>query len=190
MDFFAFDKAYLDKLRAGDAATQHHFASYFGRFLRIRLRARRLAPDKIDDLVQDTLLKVIVKVHQDAVRQPECFGSFVNSTCNNVLREYYRSCSKNEQEEPVEVPDKVLNLDGLLVTKETAENVRRVLGEMPERDRRILRSLFFEEKDKNEICQDFGVRRDYLRVLVLRAKGRFRDLYQRGQSGSERWANG
>jgi RNA polymerase sigma-70 factor (ECF subfamily) len=77
-----------------------------------------------------------------------------------------------------------------LVTKETAENVRRVLGEMPERDRRILRSLFFEEKDKNEICQDFGVRRDYLRVLVLRAKGRFRDLYQRGQSGSERWANG
>ena len=67
MDFFAFDKAYLDKLRAGDAATQHHFASYFGRFLRIRLRARRLAPDKIDDLVQDTLLKVIVKVHQELV---------------------------------------------------------------------------------------------------------------------------
>jgi len=192
VDFFAFDKAYLDKLRAGDAATQHHFASYFGRFLRIRLRARRLAPDKIDDLVQDTLLKVIVKVHQDAVRQPECFGSFVNSTCNNVLWEYYRSCSKHqqEQEEPMDLPDKVLNLDGLLVTKEIAEHVRRILGEMPERDRRILRSLFFEEKEKDEICQDFGVKRDYLRVLVLRAKGKFRDLYQRDQDGSEKRANG
>lgn len=191
MDFFAFDRAYLDKLRAGDPATQHHFASYFGRFLRIRLRARRLAPDKIDDLVQDTLLKVIVKVHQDAVRQPECFGSFVNSTCNNVLREYYRSRSKIQQgqKEPGEVPDKVLNLDGLLVTKETAEHVRRVLGEMSERDRRILRSLFFEEKDKEEICQDFGVKRDYLRVLLLRAKGKFRDLYQKDRDGSETWAN-
>src|ERR1700752_761955 len=50
MDFFSFNKAYVDKLRAGDAATQHHFASYFGKFLRIRLRARRLSPDRIDDL--------------------------------------------------------------------------------------------------------------------------------------------
>jgi len=180
VDFFAFDSAYLEKLRAGDPATQHHFASYFGKFLRIRLRARRLSPDKIDDLVQNTLLKVIVKVYQNAVRQPECFGSFVNSTCNNVLREYYRDSAKNQPSEDgsLEVPDKVLNLEGLLASKETARHVRRVLDELPERDRRILRSLFFEEKDKDEICEDFGVKRDYLRVLVLRAKDKFRVLYK------------
>jgi RNA polymerase sigma-70 factor, ECF subfamily len=180
VDFFAFDSAYLEKLRAGDPATQHHFASYFGKFLRIRLRARRLSPDKIDDLVQNTLLKVIVKVHQNAVRQPECFGSFVNSTCNNVLREYYRDSAKNQLsgDGSIEIADKVLNLDGLLASKEAARNVRRVLDELPERDRRILRSLFFEEKDKDEICEDFGVKRDYLRVLVLRAKDKFRVLYK------------
>jgi RNA polymerase sigma-70 factor (ECF subfamily) len=186
VDFFAFDKVYLQKLRDGDPSTEHHFASYFGRFLRIRLRARRLPPDRIDDLVQETLLKVIIKVHQDAVRQPECFGSFVNSTCNNILQEHYRSSLKNQPvgDGQAEVADKVLDLDGLLVTQETAEHVRRILDDLPERDRRILRSLFFEEKDKDVICREFGVKRDYLRVLVLRAKDKFRALYQKDQNGN------
>ena len=180
MDFFPFDKVYLDKLRAGDAETQHHFASYFGRFLRIRYRARRLPADVIDDLVQDSLLRVMIKVHDGGVRQPECFGAFVNSVSNHVLLEYFRNSSKNRhaEDEPTEVPDKVLDLDGLLVTQETVERVRKVLGQLPERDRRILRRLFFDEEDKDLICNEFGVNRDYLRVLVLRAKDKFRVLYK------------
>lgn len=180
MDFFAFDKSYLDKLRAGDPATQHHFASYFGRFLRIRYRARRLPPDVIDDLVQDTLLRVVIKVHKGEVRQAECFGAFVNSVSNHVLLEYFRQASKNHHsgDEPIEVADKVLDLDGLLVTQEMVERVRQVLGQLPEKDRRILRRLYFDEEDKDSICNEFGVDRDYLRVLVLRAKGKFRVLYK------------
>lgn len=179
MDFFAFDKSYLDKLRASDPETQRHFAFYFGRFLRIRFRARRLPPDVIDDLVQDTLLRVMTKVHKGEVRQAECFGAFVNSVSNNVLLEHFRQASKNHhgEDELVEVPDKVLDLDGLLVTRETVEHVRRVLGKLPERDRRLLKRLFFDEEDKDTICNEFGVDRDYLRVLVLRAKGKFRVLY-------------
>jgi RNA polymerase sigma-70 factor, ECF subfamily len=192
VDFFAFDKVYLEKLRQGDPATEHHFASYFGRFLRIRLRARRLPPDRIDDLVQETLLKVMIKVYQDAVRQPECFGSFVNSTCNNIVQEHYRRSSRDQPMEdgPTEVAGKVLDLDNLLVTEETVVHVRRILGELPERDRRILRSLFLEEKDKDAICREFGVKRDYLRVLVLRAKGKFRALYEKDQNGNGGGASG
>lgn len=179
MDFFRFDKSYLDRLRAGDPETQRHFAMYFGRFLRIHFRARRLPPDVIDDLVQDTLLRVMIKVHKGEVRQPECFGAFVNSVSRNVLMEHFRR-SKNSHvdDEPVEVPDKVLDLDGLLVTQETVEHVRKVLSQLPEKDRRILKRLYFEEEDKDSICNEFGVNRDYLRVLVLRAKGKFRGLYK------------
>lgn len=180
MDFFPFDKLYLDRLTAGDPPTQHHFASYFGRFLRIRFRARRLRADVIDDLVQDTLLRVVLKVHKGEVRQPECFGSFVNSVSNHVLLEYFREASKNSRgdSEAVEVPDKVLDLEGLLVTQETVAHVRSVLAQLPEKDRRILRRLFFDEEDKDSICNEFGVTRDYLRVLVLRAKDKFRVLYK------------
>jgi len=180
VDFFPFDKPYLDRLKGGDSPTQHHFASYFGKFLRIRFRARRLPSDAIDDLVQDTLLRVMIKVHKGEVRQAECFGAFVNSVSNNVLMEHFRR-SKNSRtdEEPVEVPDdKVLNLDDLLITQETVALVREVLRQLPKRDRLILKRMYFDEEDKDVICIEFGVDRDYLRVLVLRAKDKFRVLYK------------
>ncbi len=48
------------------------------------------------------------------------------------------------------------------------------LDEMPERDRDLLRQIFFEERDKDIICREMHVNPEYLRVLVHRAKGRFR----------------
>jgi RNA polymerase sigma-70 factor (ECF subfamily) len=36
-----------------------------------------------------------------------------------------------------------------------------------------------EEKDKDEVCEQFGVDRDYFRVLLHRAKDKFRVLYQK-----------
>lgn len=192
MDFFAFDKAYVDKLREGDPATERHFAAYFGEFLRIRLRVRRLSSDAIDDLVQETLLRVMRIVLQGGVRQPECFGSFVNSICNNILLEHYRSSAKNQPKDfgQIDVPDRVVDLEGLLVTEETARLVRRILEELPKRDRNILRSMFFEEKEKDAICQEYGIERDYLRVLVHRAKDKFRALYEMDQAGSARGVGG
>ena len=186
MDFFAFDKAYVDKLRDGDPETESHFVAYFGRFLRIRMRARRLAADAIDDVVQDTLLRVMRKVHEGGVRQPECFGSFVNSVCKYRLQEHYRSSKKEQSMDDVhavEVVDKVLDLEGLLITQETAKCVRRILEEMPERDRMILQRLFFDDMDKDAICAEFGIDRDYLRVLVHRALDKFRVLYKKDRNG-------
>jgi len=94
------------------------------------------------------------------------------------MEHFRRSKNSHAGEEPVEVPDKVLDVDGLLVTQETVVRVRRILGQLPEKDRRILRRLYFEEEDKDSICNEFGVNRDYLRVLVLRAKDKFRGLYK------------
>ena len=35
-------------------------------------------------------------------------------------------------------------------------------------------AMFLEERSKDEICREFGVDREYLRVLVHRAKNRAR----------------
>jgi RNA polymerase sigma-70 factor (ECF subfamily) len=37
-----------------------------------------------------------------------------------------------------------------------------------------LKAVFLEDADKSEVCRRFDVNRDYLRVLVHRAKIRFR----------------
>ena len=184
VDFFVFDKSYVERLRAGDRSTEDHFVAYFEQLLRIKLRARTLTSDKVEDLRQETFIRVIAAVRREGgVRQPERFGAFVNSICNNVLLEHYRSSAKNQPLDEVhfEIPDKVLDLEGMLVTKESSERVRQVLNDMPQKDCDLLRALFFLDMEKDDICRELGVDRDYLRVLVHRAKDKFRVLYEKDQ---------
>ena len=193
MEFFTFSKEYVELLRQGDPVTEQHFVAYFEQLLRIKLRSRMLASDKVEDLRQETFIRVIAAVRKDGgVRQPERFGAFVNSICNNVLLEYYRSSTKNQPMEEVhmDIPDKILDLEGMLVTKQSAEQVRRILDAMPKRDRDLLRAIFLDDKEKDAVCREFGVDREYLRVLVYRAKDKFKALYEKGQIGVARRATG
>jgi RNA polymerase sigma-70 factor (ECF subfamily) len=193
VEFFAFDGAYVERLREGDPSTEQHFVAYFGQLLRIKLRSRLLPYDKVEDLQQETFIRVIANLRKDGgVRQPERFGAFVNSICNNVLREHYRSNSKYQpmEEAHMDIPDKVLDLEGMLVTKQSAEQVRRILDGMPKRDRDLLRAIFLEEREKDSVCRELGVDREYLRVLVYRAKDKFKALYEKGQMGIARRVTG
>jgi RNA polymerase sigma-70 factor (ECF subfamily) len=193
VEFFTFDKAYVERLRQGDTPTEQHFVAYFGQLLRIKLRSRTLTSDKVEDLSQETFIRVIAALRKDGgVRQPERFGAFVNSICNYVLQEHYRSSAKSQpiEDAHMDIPDKVLDLEGMLVTKQSAEQVRRILDAMPKRDRDLLRSIFLEEKEKDSVCRELGVDREYLRVLVHRAKDKFKALYEKGQMGMARRAIG
>ncbi len=183
MDFFTFDKAYIERLRDGDQATEDHFFVYFEKLLQIKLRARAIGTDRVEDLKQDTFIRVIAAVKQGGVRRPERFGAFVNSVCNNVLLEYYRSLGKNRQMDDTheEIPDKAPDQEGMMVSKQCSEQVRKILSALPARDRELLRAVFLEEKDKDTVCRDFGVDRSYLRVLLHRAKEKFKAVYEKAE---------
>ena len=58
------------------------------------------------------------------------------------------------------------------------EQVERVLAMLPEKDRDLLKQVFWQERGRDEICRDFGVDRNYLRVLVHRAKSRVREILE------------
>ena len=187
LELYAFDKTYVDQLRAGEPSTERHFVSYFGYLLNLMLRARRLPPERVDDVRQETLSRVIAVLRREGgIRQPERFGAFVNSVCKNVLRENTRDWHRTEalQRDHLESPrqDKVIDIERALISEEARRKVREILAEMKERDCDLLRAVFLEEKDKDEICQQFGVDRQYLRVLLHRAKERFRSSFQ-GEPG-------
>ncbi|MGB9464390.1 MAG: sigma-70 family RNA polymerase sigma factor [Candidatus Acidiferrum sp.] len=185
MELFAFTREYVERLREGDPSTEQHFVAYFDQLLRIKLRAKMLASETVEDLRQETYIRVLVTLRKDGVRQPERFGAFVNSICNNVLMEFYRSSSRTTplDETHLEKPDPGMSLDGLLVTKQSKERVRQVLEELPKKDRDLLWAFFLEEKEKDEVCVQFGVDRDYFRVLLHRAKDKFRVLYEKDREG-------
>ena len=187
MQFQAFDASYVDRLRSGDFRTQDHFVAYFSELIKLKLRARLRSPQAIEDVRQETFVRVFAALQSPGgIRQPERLGAFVNSICNNVLLEQYRASSRASslEDEPAnELPDPGCDVWGTVAARQMEEKVREILEEMPERDRRILRSVFLEEKDKDEVCRDFGVDRDYLRVLVHRAKQSFKSLYLKNIEG-------
>jgi len=181
MQFVAFDVPYLDRLQRGDAGTEQHFAAYFGELIQLKLRARLSSKEAVEDVTQETFVRVLALVRaKDGIKQPERLGALVNSVCNHVLFEHYRSHrrmdSLDEETEQSFVDDRI-SVSGLVAVDETERAVRGILGELPERDRRLLQSVLLEERDKDEVCAELGLSREYLRVLVHRAKQSFKSWY-------------
>lgn len=180
LHFQPFDDAYLGRLRTGDFRTQEHFSSYFGSLIKIKLGSRLKSPEAIEDVRQETFARFFVALRDGKIHHAERLGSFVNSICNNVLLEHYRSGARDtslDDEDEGSFP--VLDFDLLraLGAKQTEKKVREILEKLSERDRRLLREVFLEERDKDEVCRNFGVDREYLRVLLHRAKQAFKSSY-------------
>jgi RNA polymerase sigma-70 factor (ECF subfamily) len=173
----SFNRDYVERLKNGDATTERHFANYFGQLLRIKLRARLRSAQLIEDLSQETFLRVLTALRRkDGLEYPERLGAFVNTVCQNLLFELYRAESRRPAELPdhLDVPDERASAESALVTDERKDQVRQVLQDLTAKDRELLYMVFYEEIDKDEICRRFSVEREYLRVLVHRAKARFR----------------
>jgi RNA polymerase sigma-70 factor (ECF subfamily) len=187
VQFHAFDSLYLERLRAGDFRTQEHFVSYFSELIRLKLGKRMHSRQEVEDARQETFARVLAALRkEDGVRHPERLGAFVNSVCNNVLLEHYRSSSQEvptaEEEAGANIPDPALSVVDIIANREMERKVRHILGQLPEKDRRLIREVFLEERDKDEVCRDLGVDREYLRVLLHRAKKAFKSLYLKKMS--------
>ena len=184
LEFFAFDASYVEKLRAGDAHIERHFVNYFSELIRLKLRSRLNSKEAIEDVRQETFMRVLTQLRgKGGLRQPDRLGSFVNSVCNHVLFEHYRSQKRTEATIGNEVDATIAGREpsalSLLETKDTERVVRQILSQLPERDRRLLQSVLLEERNKDEVCAEFGITRDYLRVLLHRARQSFKSCYTR-----------
>jgi RNA polymerase sigma-70 factor (ECF subfamily) len=187
MQFSSFDGRYLERLRSGDVETQRHFIAYFSKLIRLKLSRRLRFRSTIEDLQQETFARVWIALRSNqGIRQPERLGAYVNSICNNVFFEHYRRVSKevpSGDEVGINIPDAAIGVPDAIATKQTRQKVRQILTKLSTRDRLLLTAVFFDERDKDEICRSFGVNREYIRVLLHRAKNSFRDLFLQDTEG-------
>ncbi len=182
MDLYSFDAAYLERLKAGDAATERHFTKYFGELILIKLRARHLPPSTIEDIRQETFLRVLQTLRRDGIREPERVGAFVITVCRNIMMEFARSGARNKvmDGEMPELVDERADSERELVTHERQERVRAILDKLSSKNRRLLTAVFLEERPSEEICKQFGVDANYLRVMLFRARAQFRQAAGKG----------
>ncbi len=181
MELFPFDDDYVGRLRKGDRATEEHFHSYFRDLLLVKLRRRLRSMQAVDEVRQEVFLRVLQRLGE--LRDGRKLGAFVNSTCNLVLMEYYRAESRTESLEAADDLALGSDADARLDSARTRTRVRRALEMLEPRDAEILKAVFLEEGDKDAICTRYHIERSYLRVLLHRAKEKFRAQFVRRQSG-------
>lgn len=184
VDRYEFDEEYLRRLREGDPSAEEHFAAYFGELLLIKLRARLHCRHLIEDIQQETLLRVVQALRQrGGLEQAGCLGAFVNSVCNHVLSEY-RSDETRLNLIRAGLHDAAGNRcgsEGGLPAVECRRDVQRMLAALSKKDRDLLTMVVLEERELSEVCRQFGVNEVYARVLLHRAKLRLRKRF------AERW---
>ncbi|MGA3093360.1 MAG: sigma-70 family RNA polymerase sigma factor [Terriglobales bacterium] len=183
LQFHSFDEDYLGRLRAGDGPTQEHFRKYFTALMKVKLRSRLNSREAIEDVQQETFVRFYIALRDGKIQHADRLGQWVNSTCNNVLRETYRQNVRTESlddDDAPELPAASLDVCKIVADRQVSQKVQKVIEQLPERDRRVLRAIFFEERDKDEVCRELGITRDNLRLLLHRAKQRLKDLCDDG----------
>lgn len=186
MNFETFDASYIERLQHGDEVVAEHFVRYFGELITLKLRSRLRTHQAIEDVRQETFTRTLILIRSKrGIVHAERLGPLVNTICNNVLHEQYRSEGRAdplEEETAAALTERAPGVLATMISGETRVMVREVLDTLTERDRKVLQAVFLDEKDKDEVCREMGVTRDYIRVLLHRAKHSFRRAYAQ-QSG-------
>ncbi len=184
-----FDRAYLIALQNHDEKVEAHLVEFFTRPICLKLYFRLRSPQLIEDARQETFLRVLAYFRSGkTLENPASLPGFVHSVCNNICCEMLRSHTRHQQipeDEPDLADVAALNPEEALVSQERKQLVSRILGLLATKDRQLLRRIFLDEIDKDTVCREFGVSREYLRVLVHRAKLKLKAALG-GQMG-EKW---
>jgi RNA polymerase sigma-70 factor (ECF subfamily) len=149
--------------------------------LRLKLRYKVLyhlghgCPD-VDDVVQESILRFLRAERRQSIRNTEELGAFLNGVCRNVILEYRRKSRREPIADPdIPIPDPGIRPEAEIL--ELRDAIDGGLAELAERDRGILRALYLEGKEKDEICREWKMTDAQFRVVLFRAKERFRRAY-------------
>jgi RNA polymerase sigma-70 factor, ECF subfamily len=177
LPYFLFDEKYLRALQDRDPETENHLVASFSKAIQAKLQNRLRWPELVQDARQETFLRVFAYFRSGkTLANPASLPGFVHGVCHNVALEFLRSHTRHDQmaENIPEPVDPSSDPEGQMVTAERKQIVRKLLGELPVKDRELLRRVLLEEEDKNAVSKELGVDRNYLRVLLYRARLRFK----------------
>ena len=179
-----FDENYIRALNDSDPNAENYLVSYFSRRIQSKLQSQLRSPELVKDACQETFLRVFAYFRSGkTLDNPAGLPKFILTVCHNVALELLRAHTRHDQipENAPEPADPAADPENQVVASEQKRIVSRILDELGDKDRRLLRRALLEEGDKEAICREFGVDRGYLRVLLHRARQRFKTVLLQGR---------
>jgi RNA polymerase sigma factor (sigma-70 family) len=181
VDRFEFSDDYVARLRRNDAETWKHFDGYFRPRIRTKFRAQ-FAWEMVDDLSGETMLAVIEKIRKGEPQNSACLAAYVFQICHNKGLEALRRLTNERQSTEVDwnvFPGNGKTPQQAALDSELGQKVAKTFSKLPSRDRRALAGVFYDGRDRDEVCKECGVTRDQLKMILFRARERFRREWER-----------
>jgi RNA polymerase sigma-70 factor (ECF subfamily) len=173
------------RISAGDRAAEAEMVRRYARGLAYVLRRRTSDRELAEDLAQETFRIAIERLRGGGkIDKPEALAAFLYGTGRNLViahqRKELRRHTLPDSEAVERVADEARGPYDDVAEEQDAALVRRLLDEMTvARDREILRRVYVQDQDKDEICRELGLDSLHFNRVLHRARQRFGELLKR-----------
>jgi RNA polymerase sigma factor (sigma-70 family) len=177
---FEFTEAYVARLRNRDSATWQHFQNFFRPRIAAKIRAK-FPWDLAEELSSEIILAVIESIDRGEPRDPSCLAGYVFSICHNKMLEAWRKIGKeNVVEFDFEsLRENARNPLQQSIGLEETRKIQKVLGKLKKKDRDVLVAIHYYGQDRDEVCKQYGITRDHLKMILFHARQRFQREWER-----------
>ena len=146
-----------------------------------------------EDAVSDTMVKIIKYIEKfsendgNKIRNKVVIS--IRSAIRNKAIDYYKSNKKksgkeidmiftpdDDDEFEVEVEDKGVNIEELMITKETQEVVQKALLQLTEEQQYAINLVYFSGFSQEEAAEYLGIKAGTLRKRIFTARNKLREL--------------
>jgi len=173
-------KNLVTRIQTGETDGLEELYTLFSKGIRFYL-CRQLGPQELEDKVHDTFVVVVQAIRRGELREPERLMGFVRTIVRRLVaahidRAVHSRRERMEMESTFGVVDPRESPEEAAIFEQRKELIHRVLGELSERDREILRRFYLFEQSQDQICTEMGLSDTQFRLLKSRAKARFGEL--------------
>ncbi len=139
-----------------------------------------LNPAEAEDVVQDTMIKIWNRREQ--WEQIESIEAFCLTICRNLALDRTRKMGNQHQsleEDEVETPDNNFssNPEEQAMLQDKISLVRRLINELPEKQRSVMQLRDFEGKSYKEIATIMAISEEQVKVNIFRARQAIRQKF-------------
>ncbi len=178
---FIFDADYLARLRAKDRDTQNHFYDYF--YIPIRNKVRHsLRGTDADDVVQEVFAKAFERIDAGEPHEPNKLPGYIFGICHNLLLQEYSRRKQHVTLTDIDMSkfeDLRESIEARLIRKLDRPRVDFILEKLPQRYREAIERVYLREQDRRVAALAMRTTIDNLRLILHRAKERFREEWER-----------
>ena len=145
---------------AFDALLLRHKTNLFGYIIQ-RVKDRDLA----DDIFQETFVKAITTIRPGRYNEEGKFSAWICRIARNLIVDYFR---QEKTEASVSTDDGTVDIlnrkeladetvEDAIIDLQIEEDVRRLVGQLPQEQRRVLEMRYYEGLSFKEIAEQTGV---------------------------------